>query len=364
MILIVITARPSYARVQTVLSALESGSYGVITAGSAVLDRYGCVSEEIAQSHPVVESIPSVIEGNRLETSAQETGLLTMQLARVFARLKPEIVVTIADRHETLATAIAASYQHIPLMHLQGGETTGSIDDKVRHAVSQLADWHCVATSQAGQRLITRRESVDVYVTGCPSTDLAQQAFSAPPVTSLPGVGSEIYLQHRFGIVLHHSVTSEVDQSFDQTTLVIRAAAAEGLPLVVFWPGQDAGADWGAKALRLFRDQHQHVALRFVRHVPAPIFLRLLTQAAVLIGNSSAGIREGSYLGLPVVNIGNRQKGRERAGNVIDVEYDERSIRAAMQTQIHHLSYPASQLYGDGECGPRIAGILTALASR
>src|SRR5574343_75967 len=148
---IVVTARPSYARIQTVLEALfrdyPDVDTHIIMAASTLLHHYGKVEDDCP--FPIHHKVWSTLDGHNHVTTATETGLLTIKLAQLFYDLKPDLVVTIADRHETLATAIAASYQHIPLAHIQGGEKTGSIDDKVRDAVSMLSDWHFPATDNA-----------------------------------------------------------------------------------------------------------------------------------------------------------------------------------------------------------------------
>jgi UDP-hydrolysing UDP-N-acetyl-D-glucosamine 2-epimerase len=264
------------------------------------------------------------------------TGLLTVQLGTVLAGLRPDCVVTIADRHETLATAIAASYQHIPLCHVQGGEVSGSIDDKVRNAVTQLADLHLVATEAARTRVARSFGGPDIIVTGCPSIDLAAEALRLGPV-------------HRADVVvLQHPVTGEVEQAGAQMWETIQACGPDAL---YFWPGDEPGADDMSKELRL-------AGLHPVRNLEPVEFLRVLLGAKVLVGNSSVGIRECSFLGVPVVNVGTRQAGRERVQTVEDVPPIASQIKAAMARQMALGYCPTSTLYGDGKAGERIAKAL------
>jgi UDP-hydrolysing UDP-N-acetyl-D-glucosamine 2-epimerase len=277
--------------------------------------------------------------------------MLTSYLAHLFAEDAPDLVVTIADRHETLATSIAAAYQHIPLAHIQGGEHTGSIDDKVRHANSMLADHHFPATAQAADTL--RRICVrgGIYMLGCPSIDLASR--------SLTDDKWKDYL-----IVLQHPVTSEAALAavqIDETFAAITGAEFVDYPVLWLWPGQDAGSDALAKRLREHREHDDTGGIEFVRHLPAHQFMSVLRSARVLIGNSSAGIREAAFLGCPTVNIGSRQTGRERAGNVIDVPHHRHAIRAAIARQLSHGRYDSSAIYGTGRSGEAIARHLTAL---
>ena len=360
---VVITARPSYSRIKSALVALRARSdvhLQIVAAASAVVTRFGRVVDQIrADGFEVDAEVSSVVEQDTLGNSALSTGLLTMQLAGTFERLKPDVVVTIADRHETLATAIAASYQHIPLCHVQGGEVTGSIDDKVRNSITQLADIHCVATEVAAmrvQRKIAQGHTsngvlytptlqpinASIHVTGCPSIDLAAEALRLGP-SKKSGV-----------IVLQHSVTDEADQAAAQMRATIEAVGTDAM---YFWPGEDAGGSAMAKELRL-------AGIKPIRSLPPLEFLRLLLGCEVLVGNSSVGIRECSFLGVPVVNIGTRQQGRERGRNVVEVlQHDPDALRTAVRWATDpRYEVIRSTLYGDGHAGERIAAVLAGKA--
>jgi UDP-hydrolysing UDP-N-acetyl-D-glucosamine 2-epimerase len=344
-IAVIVTARPSYSRVKTALLALRDigADLQIIAASSALTWRHGRVVDVIrADGLAVAAEVPSVVDGGGRRESVVSTGLLAVQLGPIFEALEPDCVVTIADRHETLATAIAASYQGIPLCHVQGGEVTGSIDDKVRNAVTQLADLHLVSTSKAADRVrrVRRDHDGEVRVTGCPSIDLAAETVKWGPI-------------HKADIVvLQHPVTTE-EMAGEQMQQTIEALGY-GLgyhDAIWFWPGEDAGADAMSKQLRL-------AGLHPIRNLEPLEFLRVLLGAKVLVGNSSVGIRECSYLGVPVVNIGSRQSGRERGPNVMDVPPERLEIASAIKAQMSHGPYPSSTLYGDGHAGKRIAQVL------
>jgi UDP-hydrolysing UDP-N-acetyl-D-glucosamine 2-epimerase len=306
-----------------------------------LVTRYGKVADQIEKDgFEIAARVSSVVEDDTLANSALSTGLLLSQLAGAFERIQPDVVVTIADRHETLATAIAASYQHIPLAHVQGGEVTGSIDDKVRNAVTQLADTHFVATERAALRVSRMHPDTDVHVTGCPSIDLAAEAVRLGPLGK-PGI-----------VVLQHSVTDEIDEAADQMRATI--VGTEGEKATYFWPGEDAGGQAMAKELRL-------AGLVPLRNLSPVKFLRTLLAAKCLVGNSSVGIRECSFLGVPVVNVGTRQRGRQRAENVVNVRHDGQAIAKAIR-QAMASKYSPSTLYGDGMAGARIASLLAGQA--
>ena len=172
-------------------------------------------------------------------------------------------------------------------------------------------------------------------------------------------MGSYIDLQRGFLVILQHPVTSESDEAANQLRITLEACRQVRLPQLYFWPGQDAGGEQMAKVVREYREQHPTQAFHAVRNLAPQRFLRLLTQATVLVGNSSVGIRECSYLGTPVVNIGTRQQGRERAGNVRDVPQLVQEIRDAIDQQQQHGVYAASTLYGRGDAGERIAEVVS-----
>lgn len=363
-ICVVVTARPSWAKLQTLCEALQATpdvELQIVAAASALLERYGNVSAVIEKQFPVTERVWSVYEGETLETSAKETGALLCELSSVLRRLRPDGVVVCADRHEVLGVAQAAAYLHLPVMHLQGGERTGSIDDRVRDAVTSLSTYHCTCTELARFRVVSLTGAYDrVWNTGCSSIDIAKRAQSEPPVTSeeLGGAGYR-YLDPSkpFVLVLQHAVTNEADLAFTQMLQTTKALWSAMPNPLVMWPGQDAGAAGISKAIRLAAAE-EGLNIHTVRNLPPNRFLKLLTQASVLVGNSSAGIREASYLGVPVVNIGTRQWGRERASNVIDVPHDAERIAKAIEQQIAHGPYPSSPLYGSGNSGQQIAEVL------
>ena len=177
-IAVVVTARPSYSRIRSALVAIRDHpdlELRLIVGASALLDRYGAVPRRMAaDGFEVDERVQVLVEGENDVAMAKTTGLALLELTSVLDRMRPDAVVTVADRYETLATAIAASYLGIPLVHVQGGEVTGSIDDRVRHAVTKLADLHLPANATAAARIVAMGEDpTRVVVTGCPSIDLA-----------------------------------------------------------------------------------------------------------------------------------------------------------------------------------------------
>jgi UDP-hydrolysing UDP-N-acetyl-D-glucosamine 2-epimerase len=362
---VVVTARPSYSRIKTALQAIQkhpSLKLQLVVAASALLDRYGTAIHYMEEDgFDIAARVYMVLEGANPTSMAKTTGLGLLELATVFDNLKPDVVVTIADRYETLATAVAASYMNLPVAHVQGGEVTGSIDEKVRHAVTKLADMHLTSTEKAAERVVRMGENADhVFVTGCPSIDLAADVLRDPTLTFDPieqygGVGADLDLRAGYLVVMQHPVTTEFDQAKRHITETLHAVRDSGTPTLWFWPNVDAGSDGTSNGIRQFRESHHPDNIRFFKNMAPTDFLRLLYNSKCLIGNSSVGIRECSYLGVPVINIGSRQSGRDRGRNVVDVEYERTLIGEAIKKQTGNGRYQSDTLYGDGKAGERIA---------
>jgi UDP-hydrolysing UDP-N-acetyl-D-glucosamine 2-epimerase len=364
-ICVVVTARPSYSRIRTALKAIEEHAdleLQLVVAASALLDRYGNAIQAIERDgFAIAQRVYMVLEGENLVTSAKSTGIGLSELATVFDNLKPDAVVTIADRYETLATAVAASYMNIPVVHVQGGEVTGSIDEKVRHAVTKLANLHLVSTQLAAERV--RRlgeEASSVFVTGCPSIDIAADVVARPdmdfdPFVKYGGVGPTADLSKGYLVVMQHPVTTEYDEARQQIDETLYALKDFGLPVLWFWPNVDAGSDGTSKGIRVFREKEDAANFHLFRNMFPEDFLRLLHSATAIVGNSSVAIRECSYLGVPAVNIGSRQLGRERGQNVIDVDHDRKEIAGAIHAHVRRGKPKRDLLYGDGKAGARIA---------
>ncbi len=365
---VVITARPSYSRIKTALLAIAQHNeleLQLVVTGSALLNRYGSAVDYIEKDgFQIAARVFNVLEGEDLTASAKTTGIGILELSTVFNNLAPDVVVTIADRFETIATAISASYMNIPLAHVQGGEVTGNIDEKVRHAVTKLADLHFVASEGARERVIKLGENPStVFNTGCPSIDLADAVMRSTnvdfsPIAKYGGVGAIIDFSQGYLVVMQHPVTNEYQLSRKHVEETLFAVSALNLPTLWFWPNVDAGADGTSSGIRAFREKYKLENIRFFKNMEPEDFLQLLKHARCLVGNSSVGIRECAYMGVPVVNIGTRQERRDRGKNVLDVDYDRNQITAAINQWISADRPPRDYVYGGGEAGVKIADLL------
>lgn len=368
-ICVVVTARPSYSRIKTALLAIKNHpklELQLVIAGSALLERYGSAIKYIEKDgFTVTERVYNILEGENITAAAKTTGIGILELSTVFEKLKPHIVVTVADRFETMATAIAASYMNIPLAHIQGGEVTGNIDEKVRHAITKLSDYHFAASESAEKRIhLLGEEKSTIYNTGCPSIDLASEVLDNPKIDfdlfqKYGGVGAEFDVNEDYLVVMQHPVTNEYQESKNQIVETLTAINELNIPTFWFWPNVDAGSDGTSKGIRSFREKNRINNIHFFKNMEPTDFLKLLSNSKCLIGNSSVGIRECAYLGVPVVNIGSRQQRRDRGYNVIDVDYKNEEIINAISKWIKDGKPERSLVYGGGDAGIKIADKLS-----
>ena len=371
-ICIVVNGRANYGRIRSVMEAVRDHprlELQLILGASALLSRFGNLRELVKEDgFEAVATVYSIVEGETPVTMAKSTGMAIIELATQFENLKPSVVLTVADRFETLATAVAASYMNVPLAHTQGGEVTGSIDESVRHAITKLAHVHFPATARAAANIVRMGEAPDsVYLTGCPSIDaIATIDLSLPKdmFSRYRGVGSELDAKKPYVVVLQHPVTTEYGHGFQQINETLKAIAALNMQTVWLWPNVDAGSDDISKGLRMYRERNKPANIHFYKNFAVEDYARLMHNCACLIGNSSSALREGVFLGVPAVNIGTRQQGRERGHNVIDVGYDAGEIERAIRIQIQHGRFERSTLFGDGNAGAKIAHVLAEAAFR
>lgn len=367
-ICVVVASRANYGRIKTLLQAVKDHpdlELQLVVSASALLYRFGSAIDVIqADGFEPVAKVYVVLDGENPTTMAKSTGIAIIELATLFENLKPDVVLTVADRYETLATAVAASYMNIPLAHTQGGEVSGSIDESVRHAITKLAHIHFPASRKAAENVVRMGENpAKVFVTGCPSLDIVNGlSLDIDGVGErYGGTGAAIDWTQPYLLVVQHPVTTEFMDAAQQIRETIRAVHETGMQAVWLWPNVDAGSDMISKALREFQQKHREARVAYYRNFSPEDYVRVLHNSACIVGNSSSGLREGAFLGAPCVNIGNRQHLREHGANVMNVPCDAAAIRAAIEAQVAHGRYPSDPIFGDGQAGVRMAEILAAI---
>jgi len=360
---VVITARASYSRIKTVLLHLRKNvliDLEIVLKASALVENYGSILKYLEDDNLKVSyKIYSLFNTQDISFQVKTTGIGMIELSNYFRSSEPDIVITIADRFETIATAIAASYMNIPLIHIQGGEDTGNIDNKVRNSITFLSDHHFVSNKEAKTKLTSMQVQSDtIFNLGCPSIDLIdiankKEINSEFLYDSYSWSGEKVDLDKDYIVVMQHAVTNE-NNSRGQIEKTIKAVKKLKKPTFWFWPNVDTGTDGISKGLRFFSNSKPDFPVTFLKSLGPQDFLRLISKSKVLIGNSSVGIRESSYIGLPVVNIGSRQEKRVRSENVIDVDYNCDEIYSAIKKQLNNEYYEKSTIYGSGKSGDKI----------
>jgi len=362
----VVNSRANYARIKTAILASKSKkdfNTVVVLGASGLLFNYGSVESIMIRDGIEVDfKVYSVVSGDSPELMAKTTGLAIIELSSIFAKIKPDFVVSVADRYETLGTVIAASYMNIPVIHTQGGEVSGSIDESVRHACTKLSHVHFPATEQSAKVIEQLGEDPEsIFVTGCPSIDIAKQATDIPisnVLSNYKGVGNELNYDGEYILVSQHSVTTSYLNARDQISHTLNAVQKLDMQTIWLWPNIDSGSDAISKLLREFRERNVKNKITFYRNFSAEDYARILRNSSCIIGNSSSGIRESAYLGTPSVIVGNRQFGREHGKNVIFVKHDSNEIFEAAVKQLKHGKYKSSDLFGTGDSGQKMISII------
>jgi UDP-hydrolysing UDP-N-acetyl-D-glucosamine 2-epimerase len=365
---VVVGSRANYSSIKSAMRAIQNHpdlTLQVVAAASALLDRYGQVENlMIEDGFEPLARVYMLIEGENPMTMAKSTGLGLLELPSVLERLEPDIVLTVGDRFETMATTLATTYMNLPLAHTMGGEVSGTIDESIRHAITKFAHIHFPASQDAHDRIIKLGERPEsVHLVGCPRVDLVAELLEKDknglgPNLFEQGVGGRFDLNLPFLLLSQHPVTTEYGDGQRQITETLMAIQQLNIPTIALWPNADAGSEHIARGIRIFREHQDDANFHFFKNLPTDVYISLMKRTACVVGNSSSAIREGAFIGTPAVNIGTRQMMRERGCNVIDADYDRESIADAIQQQVNHGPYASESVYGDGRAGLRIADIL------
>jgi len=365
---VVLVDRANYGRLKPVMRALAERpalQLQVLCTGTMVLERFDQPVRVVRDDGFHVDGeIYIELEGSTPTTMAKSVGFGLVEFASEYHRLKPDVVLLIGDRYEALAATIAAAYMNLTIVHMQGGEVSGSIDESARHAISKFAHFHFPSTQRSAEYLVRMGERPDTILgTGCPSSDIARtmdRELCASIVNSR-GAGIEIDVAKPFLLTVFHPTTTEYGGEYPQMMAVLEALQAVRTPTLLLWPNIDAGADHISKAIRTFRSRSHDPWLRTLTNLTPENYLRVLANAACAVGNSSSFVRDAGYFGTPVVLVGNRQNGREHDIHVTRAPCETDAALAAIRRQFAHGRYAPSTLYGDGHVAERVADAVERL---
>jgi len=364
-ILYITGTRADYGLMKSVLKEIKKQpklELEIVATGMHLMEEFGMTITEIKKDGFKIHEIDATYENDNKESMVNFIGKFVQLLTKEVKEIKPDIILLLGDRGEMLAGAIVGAYLTIPVAHLHGGEVTSTVDEFARHAITKLAHIHFPATKESANRIIMMGEDPsNVFVVGAPGLDTILNEKLIEP-TEL----SEKYnldLSKPILLVVQHPVTTEVDDAPEQIRETLEAIIDLKHQTILIYPNADAG---GRRMIEVFKKYKKYSFIKTFKNIPHKEYLSLMKIASVLIGNSSSGIIEAPSFGLPVVNIGSRQEGRQRAENVIDVGYDKEKIISAIKEALHDKDFKekvkkCKNPYGDGKAGVRIADILSKI---
>ena len=364
-VFIVIERRADYSRYRPILQKMKEDPFFdiyLVVTGICLLDIHGKDVNYIKDDSFEINAQLKMFNADRPDTG----GEMVRSMARVMSSLvdelekaQPDIVLSGFDIGANMAVTIAAAHMNIPVAHIQGGEVTGSIDESIRHAMSKFSHIHFPATELSKNRLIRMGEDPNnIYVVGCPSIDVICET----PVVNIQTLEEYFGLDFSKPILLmiQHPVTTEAEHSFLQIKETVDAIKELKTQTVALLPNNDAGY---SKIIDYIKES----GIKWYPSLPTDIFINLYRNVSALIGNSSSGIHETPSMRIPAINIGNRQQGRERAENVIDVSHQKDAIMIAIHKALNDTAFLQKiknihNPYGDGTSAEKIVKILKTVS--
>jgi GDP/UDP-N,N'-diacetylbacillosamine 2-epimerase (hydrolysing) len=369
LVLAVTGIRSEYDIMSSVFSAIEKHpnlELQLVVTGAHLSEDYGFTVKDIQQDgFYIVDQIESLLNSDSASGRVKGLAIQLQGLAQTVSRVKPDFLLVLGDREESMTTALIGAYMNIPVAHVAGGDrVVGNVDDQIRHAVTKLSHLHFTTNNESKERIIKLGEQpFRVFNTGNPGID----RFLDVPSISLSEISSRIGVKLAEGepyiILLQHAISSEIELAYDQVKESLEAVKDMGIKTIVIYPNSDAGSQQLVRAIKEYESLHFiHVA----KNIPRLEFINLMRNAACILGNSSAGILEAPYLKLPTINVGNRQHGRQHAENVQFIGHDKNAIIQAVNKAVFDKEYRSKVAtcinpYGDGSSSERIASILATV---
>ena len=364
-ILYITGTRADYGLMKSVLKEIKKHpelELEIVATGMHLMEEFGMTINEIKKDGFKIHEIDATYENDNKESMTNFIGKFIQLLTKKVKEINPDIILLLGDRGEMLAGAIVGAYLTILVAHLHGGEITSTVDEFSRHAITKLAHIHFSATEKSTERIIKMGEDPSkVFVVGAPGLDSILNENLVEP-TEL----SEKYnldLSKPILLVVQHPVTMVVNDAPDQIRETLEAILELKHQTVLIYPNADAG---GRRMIEVIKEYEKYPFIKAFKSITHKEYLSLMRIASVMVGNSSSGIIEAPSFGLPVVNSGSRQEGRQRAENVIDIDYDKEQIKAAIKKALYDEDFKekvknCKNPYGDGKAGVRIADILSTI---
>lgn len=352
--------RAHYARVKPIITILKNNvDFKIVVYDSAIYT----LSDILINDGYIKKCIflDTFEEGANLNSMTKCVGNAIIKFSDVITNYQPDIMVVIADRYEILAPAIAARLMNICLVHIQGGELTGTIDDAVRHTVSKLSNYHFVSNEKSKDVLINIGENKkNIFITGCPTIDLLENNKKEMREKSAYFLKKLNFNENeRFILVNYHPETTDIESNYTNILKLYEKIKEFNMKMIWLEPNCDAGSDKISNFIEEIKKENSNIV--FIKNLEATTYLGLVDCCSCIIGNSSVGIREASYLGTPSISIGSRQQNRQVGENVIRVSNKCEKLIKILNMQINHGKYKSSYLYGNGHACENIAELLEDL---
>jgi UDP-hydrolysing UDP-N-acetyl-D-glucosamine 2-epimerase len=354
-----LTNRTNYSKLKAVLFELSKYDQVVsrlVLSSSILLERYGSGFKDLEKDGLVIDKkIECVLMNDSHEAMAKTIGLSVIEHASYFESCKPSMLIIVGDRYDMLAPAVAAGTMNIPISHIQGGELSGTIDNVIRDVLTRFSSLHFVATEKSMQNLIDfgiNEETVCNY--GCPAVEYITKldiGNSFEPTRISKKFKNPILIdkgEKYFLVMVHPDTTDENDVEMDK---VLEIIGRFKLKTFIFYPNIDANNTRIVASIAKFKNNDQFY---FIRHMPLEDFVHTMAHCVCMIGNSSSGIRESASFATPFINIGNRQIGRERNKNTIDIGDDYDSLESIIK-RCMDLKLGTENIYYKSSCSKRIA---------
>lgn len=350
--------RADYGLMRNTLKLLNNDDniqLDIVACGMHLMDEFGLSINEIKKDNFRIHKINSVFEQDNKESMALFIGCLINDLVPVISEINPDIILLLGDRGEMLAGAIVASYLQIPIAHVHGGEISSTVDDSTRHAITKLANIHLPATYKSASRIKQMGENPNnIFVVGTPGLD---DIISNMDKFDLDYLKDKYDINKPLILVLQHPVSLEIDDAPNQIQETLFAVISNDYDVILVYPNADAGGRAMINEIEKFGS-----SIKSYKNIPRDDFIGLLSIADILVGNSSSGIIESSSFKLPVINIGTRQEGREHSTNVINVDYNSKEIKEAIEfietSDFKENLENCINPYGDGTASLNIVKIL------